>query len=191
MFDYGGGGSLFEAETGDILTKNKKNHLNRSSEKASSSYYTAAKLAAGNRKTQVKDIFNLGDLRSKTLKNIKISRLNDLGGKEVGNPLGKINKLKEELEIKSKVLQSGGLHTKKLTDKHVQAKFKTDAIQDFACMLSRFNKTQGTGLADEINSSMISIQKFCSDSNILNHPESELSLSTVSSSESFEQRFQI
>lgn len=61
------------------------------------------------RQRQIKDVFNLGDLRSKNLSNIKVSILNDLGTKEDGNPLIALNKIQNELEQRKLVMKTGGV----------------------------------------------------------------------------------
>lgn len=104
--------------------------------------YTAKRNAKRN-KGQIKDIFNLGDQRSQypNLKDIRVSRLNELGKKEDGNPLHEFNQIQEIQEKRNSILQVGGVHTKALANLNYQVKYQADIINDFACKASRFNST--------------------------------------------------
>lgn len=59
----------------------------------------------------MKDVFNLGEMRSKQVSGIKVSRLNDLNQKEDGNPFAKFSRLQQEQEKKTAVLLTGGVTT--------------------------------------------------------------------------------
>jgi len=63
------------------------------------------------RQRQMKDVFNLGEMRSKQVSGIKVSRLNDLNQKEDGNPFAKFSRLQQEQEKKTAVLLTGGVTT--------------------------------------------------------------------------------
>lgn len=61
---------------------------------------------------QLKGIVTLGEIKSKQVQNIKISRLNDLAMKEEnGNPLMLHNKIKQEIELRSSTQPVGGVKT--------------------------------------------------------------------------------
>jgi len=63
----------------------------------------------------MKGLLNLGDIRSQRIDGIKISRLNNLGTKEDGNPLDKFNKLQQMQEKRSSLLYVGGVQTQVLS----------------------------------------------------------------------------
>ena len=90
-------------------------------------------------------MFNLGNLQSERLKNIKISRLNELGVQEEGNPLDHLNKLQWEHDQRTQILLLGGEQTKVLQNLNTQFKYQVEAIQDFSCRESRYNMTEGFG----------------------------------------------
>ena len=67
-----------------------------------------AKRLKRSRQRQINDMFNLGALQSERVQNIKVSRLNELGMKEEGNPINGLNKLKKELDQRTEILLTGG-----------------------------------------------------------------------------------
>ena len=79
-------------------------------------------------------------MKSTKVDGIKISRLNELGMKDAGNPIAEYNKHFQREEMRTETMRAGAIQTKFLSDFNAEAKVQLEAIQDFSCNESLFNK---------------------------------------------------